>query len=348
MTDFLAELPHMRDYLEETQVYAPYLMHFQRPDVRRPSFATDAFGFRHTLDARGEWLSLERFHSLPEAARPSALIGNSTAFGVGATSDERALASQLNRRSPALFFNFAGRTINPLQELLAFLLFAPPLVDAAVILSGVNLLDMSYRFATDAHVHLPPFHVERLFHGRLGSEPVRGLSDRLRRGWRRLRGRDNVDPFVKSPLIAELARGLGGVASLAPDASSPERALQHFEHVLDLWCALRPARVGRLLFALQPVPDWFARPLAAQERELAAASEAHRPPAWKELRAALLARAPAFRQGLLQRLRARDVDVIDLNDAPRLVAVPWVFIDRYHLTDEAQATVAGILAEAVA
>jgi hypothetical protein len=348
MADLLAELPHMRDYLEETQVYAPYLMHFQRPEVRRASFSTDAFGFRRTRDGHGEWLSLERFQALPAAARPSALVGNSTAFGVGATCDERALASELNRRSAALFFNFAGRTLNPLQELFTFLLFAPARVDTAVIMSGVNLLDMSYRFATDAHVYLPPFHVERLFHGRLAHEPVRSLSDRLRRAWRRLRGRDNVDPFAKSPLLAELAKGLGDIGSLAAETSNVERALVHFEHVLDLWRALQPARIRRLLFALQPVPDWFARPFGDRERALVDASEAHRPPAWKDVRHQLAARAAAFRDGLRQRLRDRGIETLDLNTEPRLVAVPWVFIDRYHLTDEAQAVIAQILAEAVA
>ena len=36
--------------------------------------------------------------------------------------------------------------------------------------------------------------------------------------------------------------------------------------------------------------------------------------------------------------------VVDLNTAPILLETPWVFIDRYHLTDAAQRSVASILA----
>jgi hypothetical protein len=63
--------------------------------------------------------------------------------------------------------------------------------------------------------------------------------------------------------------------------------------------------------------------------------------------APLTARAPAFRQKLLQRIQDRGIRVVDLNVDPRLVDLEWVFIDRYHLTDEAQRAVAEILAEAI-
>jgi hypothetical protein len=344
--DFYAAVPQMRDYIEETQVYAPYLMHFQRPNVRRGAVSTDALGFRRTNDARGEWLHLDRWSALPAAARPSAFIGNSTAFGVGATSDDRAIASQLNRLGPCAFFSFAGRTLNPLQELLAFLLFARVRVDTAVVMSGINLLDMSYRFAGDVRTSLPPFYLERLITERVAS-PGGGLRRWLHERWRRLRGRTTTDPFVDSDLVRALEAGLGPADALAAAAENPERALRHFEHVLDLWCALRPARVGRLVFALQPVPDWFGRPLGERERRLAAASEAHRPEAWRRIQGPLQERAPAFREALLRSLKARDALVVDLNVEGRLLALDWVFIDRYHLTDEAQRVVAEVLADAV-
>jgi hypothetical protein len=279
--------------------------------------------------------------------RPSAFIGNSTAFGVGATHDRTAIASQLNQVSNATFFSFAGRTINPLQELLAFLLFARTRVDVVLIMSGINLLDMSYRFATEAHRDLPPFHVERLFFGRLalGGEPT--LASWFQQQWRRLRGRSNADPFVRTDLVDQLARGLSDLERLAADDANPERALDHFGHVMDLWRALCPARAGRVVFALQPVPDWFGRPLAAREAESMQASEAHRPEAWRRVRAALAGRAEAFRAGLLEALRARDIAAVDLNRDPRLLAVDRVFIDRYHLTDAAQAAVARTLADAL-
>jgi hypothetical protein len=342
--EFFAAAPQMRDYLAETQVYLPYVMHFQRPNVRRPAFSTDAQGFRRTLRANGTVVLLEEFNALPPEARPSALIGNSTAFGVGATSDERAIASGLNRIGPGTWFNFAGRTLNPLQELLAFLLFCRVEVETAVVMSGINLLDMSYRFASPAQDSVPPFYLERLSLARLGHDPQRRLRGWLADRWRRLRGAAVADPFVDSGLLDEINRGLGDPESLVASADSAVRAVAHFGHVLDLWGGLRPRRIRTLTFALQPVPEWFGRPYSDRERRLTEISESHRPASWRRVRDALRARSLAFKRDVLEACRARGIGVIDLNAEPRLIGLDWVFIDRYHLTDEAQEVVAATLA----
>jgi len=344
--EFFAAVPQMRDYLAETQVYLPYVMHFQRPNVRRPAFSTDAQGFRRTLRANGTFVSLEEFNALPPDARPSALIGNSTAFGVGATSDERAIASVLNRIGPGTWFNFAGRTLNPLQEMLAFLLFCRVEVETAVIMSGINLLDMSYRFASPAQESVPPFYLERLSLARFGHDPEQGIRGWLADRWRRMRGAVTADPFVDSGLLEEINRGLGDPEALVASTGNPARALAHFRHVLDLWDGLRPRRVRSLTFALQPVPEWFGRPYSEKERRLTEISESHRPASWGRVRDALRERSLAFKHEILEACRARGIAVTDLNEEPRLLALDWVFIDRYHLTDEAQHVVAAALAAA--
>jgi hypothetical protein len=342
--EFFAAVPQMRDYLAETQVYLPYLMHFQRPNVRRLAFSTDAQGFRRTLRGDGSIVTLEEFNALPPEARPSALVGNSTAFGVGATSDERAIASGLNRVGAGTWFNFAGRTLNPLQELLAFLLFCRVEVETAVIMSGINLLDMSYRFASAAQENVPPFYLERLSLARLGHDPQRTLRGWLGDRWRALRGRPAPDPFVESAFLHELARGLDDPEALVASLDNPARALAHFRHVLDLWNGLRPRRIRALTFALQPVPEWFGRPYSDKERRLTEISESHRPDSWRRVRDARRESSHAFRREILEACRARGIATVDLNAEPRLLGLDWVFIDRYHLTDEAQHVVATTLA----
>ena len=343
--EFFAAVPQMRDYLGETQVYLPYVMHFQRPNVRRTAFSTDAHGFRRALRPDGTAVTLEEFNALPLEAHPSALVGNSTAFGVGATSDARAIASGLNRLGPGTWFNFAGRTLNPLQELLAFLLFCRTEVETAVIMSGINLLDMSYRFASPAQESVPPFYLERLSLARLGHDPQRRLRSWLGERWRGLRGRgQGADPFVESALLDQINRGLDDPESLVEAAENPARALAHFRHVLDLWDGLRPRRVHALAFALQPVPEWFGRPYSDTERRLTEISESHRPASWRRVRDVLKERSLAFKGEMLEACRTRGIAVVDLNAEPRLLALDWVFIDRYHLTDEAQEAVATTVA----
>ena len=338
-----ALVPQMADYLAETHVYVPYLMHSAQPGIRRTAFTTDEHGFRTTL-RDGQPVSLDAFRRLSTESRPSALIGNSTAFGVGATSDAATIASQLNAIGPRVFFNFAGRAFNHVQELIAFLLFGPARVDAAVVMSGINLLDMSYRFASDAHVDLPPFHLERLFLSRVDREPDDRIGAWLRRAWRRLRGRPLGDGFLAGDATAALRLGLADAGELIRQPGNAERALAHFAHVAGVWRSLAPSRIGRLLVALQPVPDWFGRSLSPHEQRLLALSEAHRPPAWHVVREHVRQQAAGFRDGMLAACRHAGVEVVDLNTSPVLLETPWVFIDRYHLSDAAQRSVASILA----
>lgn len=342
-----ALVPQMADYLAETQVYVPYLMHGARGRIRRPSFTTDEYGFRGTHH-EGALLSLQAFHALPAKARPSALVGNSTAFGVGATSDAATIASQLNALGSRAWFNFAGRTFNQTQELIAFLLFSPPHVDAAVLMTGINLLDMSYRFASDAHVYLAPFHLERLFLSRLDREPDDRPGAWLHRAWRRLRGRPLGDGFLDGDVSRSLRRGLEEAAALIQQPGNAERALDHFRRIVGVWRSLVPARIGRLLLALQPVPDWFGRPLSPQEARLVSLTEAHRLPAWHAVRDHVRRRAEAFRRGMLEACSDSGIEAVDLNASAELIELPWVFIDRYHLTDAAQAQIAAALADRLA
>jgi hypothetical protein len=149
---------------------------------------------------------------------------------------------------------------------------------------------------------------------------------------------------VDSPLLEQLALGLADAESLVASGDNPGRALSHFRHVLDLWAALRPRRVRSLVFALQPVPEWFGRPASEKERRMVRISESHRPPAWRRVRDSLQQRSLAFRAGLMDACRDAGIPMLDLNAEPRLVALDWVFIDRYHLTDDAQDAIAQTLA----
>jgi hypothetical protein len=211
-------------------------------------------------------------------------------------------------------------------------------------MSGINLLDMSYRFASPAQESVPPFHLERLSLARLGHDPEPRLRGWLAGRWRRLRGRPVVDPFVESELIDATRRGLGDPESLVAATENPARALAHFRHVLDLWDGLRPRRVRALTFAVQPVPEWFGRPYSEKERRLTEISESHRPASWRRVRDVLRERSLAFRGEMQEACRTRGIALVDLNAEPRLLALDWVFIDRYHLTDEAQEVVASVLA----
>jgi hypothetical protein len=342
--EFFSLVPQMRDYLGESNVYVPYLMHFQAPNIRKASFSTDEFGFRRTHGVDG-YLTLQGFNSIAPEARPCALLGNSTAFGVGASSDERTIASRLNQLGYGTWFNFSGRTFNPLQEVLSFLTFVQNRVDTAIVLTGINLFDMSYRFAANAHEWLPPFYSERIFFDRLSPSSLRTVRSWIGRQWVWLRKGFAPAPFqfVSGALLKSLQRGLADADMLLADPKHRERAIRHFDHALHILHALQPGKINRLIVAIQPVPEWFGRPLTSQERKLSNLVDQYRGPKWRLIHGHLLRHADAFKTDLVAVCHKQGVECVDLNTANDLLASDWVFIDRYHLTDGAQRTISEIL-----
>ncbi|MGW1075127.1 SGNH/GDSL hydrolase family protein [Streptomyces sp. NPDC002537] len=121
----------------------PYIGFFQYGDERTPVYATDPCGFRISHSAHGP--------ASMAGDRPPGpvrlLAGSSAVFGVGATGDHATIPSRLgSHHAPGRpWLNFAGQSLNSVQELMLFTLFQHllPDVEEIVLLSGVNNLVLS-------------------------------------------------------------------------------------------------------------------------------------------------------------------------------------------------------------
>ncbi|NDA37698.1 MAG: hypothetical protein EBX80_04140, partial [Acidimicrobiia bacterium] len=78
-------VPQMRDYdeLGMRQEWVPHLMYFHPRNVALKSVTTDEFGFRNTTGVK-------------PGAPTALLVGGSSVFGIGATSDATTIPSLLN------------------------------------------------------------------------------------------------------------------------------------------------------------------------------------------------------------------------------------------------------------
>src|SRR5207244_7299881 len=75
--------PQMADYdlLSKKIDWRPYIMFFHQTSFSSPTVTTDRFGFRQSADPSGHALALDD----APGRTVNLLLGNSVAFGVGAT-----------------------------------------------------------------------------------------------------------------------------------------------------------------------------------------------------------------------------------------------------------------------
>ena len=124
--------------------WLPFLMYFHQTNYSSEVINTDSQGFRFSFKIDKKYSPNTNLNN----RKVNLLIGSSTVFGVGATSDDKTLPSQLNNMSKendAVWLNFGGRGFNSTQELILFLLHRHqlPQIENIVIMSGINNLVLS-------------------------------------------------------------------------------------------------------------------------------------------------------------------------------------------------------------
>lgn len=299
--------PWIADYEKVGLVWRPYVMRLCRPNQRTVSVETDFMGFRITR-YRGEIFSFTEYRGRNDT---SVLLGNSAAFGVGASRDEYSIANRLAFITDQPWFNLSGRASNMLQDVLALLLFGAQTHNSIVLMSGLNDLLFALHFE-HATRNFPTFWSDDCFATLNNSDSVvdRNFSELL----------DVEDRYIHA--LEGINRALLLLARYG------------FEHQT------------HILIALQPLLAWTEKPLHANEEAMCAEWDAiksgfrvtHRHEIvqpWKN----------RFTDDVRKLCMKYELDFVDLNIQPLMLTGDHLFTDRIHLTDRGQQIVAELIAD---
>ena len=119
--------------------WRPFLMFNQDSNLRSRVCNTDVYGLRfNNLKNKNRQNSI--FDEIGKSKKIGVLLGNSMAFGEGASEDKMTITSQLSKISNYHFLNFCGRGFSGMQEIINYLLLSHKLknVKNFLIISGLN------------------------------------------------------------------------------------------------------------------------------------------------------------------------------------------------------------------
>ena len=314
-------VPQMCDYdeLGMNQEWVPHLMYFHPRNVALKSVSTDEYGIRKTFGARTD--------------SPTALlVGGSSVFGIGATSDSTTIPSLLNSSTRYNWLNLGGRAFNSTQEvILVHLANIKKINGPIVVMSGINNLIRSLMPGSFSPMY-GAFFQQGLFEQQMKSAAVgnRALTQQLIAGLREKFGlgkKSNTQMTSHTPITK---------------AESYKAMLTVFERDCEYLNMLAKHNLTTASFVLQPFAPWINKSLTSQEIKLF------------EL---LDQEAESFSRILVELAEhkaqyTRDVEAIcanvglkflDLNMASELQQPEWLFVDRAHLTDAGYSVVAKLL-----
>ena len=240
----------------------------------------------------------------------SVLLGNSVAYGVGASSDSNCIASQLCRLTENPWYNLAGRAYNQTQEVLSLLLLGAERHKNIVVFSGINNLIFSLAFNQFSGPVMPFW----------GQNEFNTLNDR-----KEVITSDKKDEACSleanySKMKLFLDRDLQILSAFAKNS------------FMDNCCA------GRLIYVFQPLLAWLNKDLHPSEKcaidswdrdTKSLFKEAHKPHN-------ILPLKDRYLDDLATLCRKHGIDFFDMNTAKEFIQSDNLFLDRVHLTDLGQ------------
>ncbi|MCP4185381.1 MAG: long-chain-fatty-acid--CoA ligase [Hyphomicrobiales bacterium] len=301
-------------YIEVDSVMTPYVMRSSPPCFCSEAINTDKYGHRISYDAEGVVDS----HSWWQRKRRGLLIGNSVAFGVGATSDRTSMISALNNHSNYSFLNLGVMAANSTQELTAAIPFLTE-SDCVLIFSGGSNLFLNLNQVGQYDLY-GPFQGDDLF-VELGKIRFRTVKKILK------------DPDSHKPqnLASENKARQGSELKLTQDEieSRFERAVALHRRDLQIIAGACGSSVP-VLFALQPMA-MIAKPNLTPEEE--ALFKYYRLRDW-EWRTVVDPYAVELWPRYTEALRQMCSDLgVPFTDTSELDFEGWCFVDHGHMTD---------------
>ena len=306
------------DELGMRQEWVPYLMYFNPCNVVLKSVSTDERGFRKTTGG--------------ESTKSTALlIGGSTVFGIGATSDGATITSRLNGLTKNNWLNFGGRAFNSTQEAMLVHLANTTKVDGPiVVMSGINNLTRLLLPGNFSSMY-GAFFQQSFFEKQMATAAV-GNRELLRM---------LINGLLKKFGIGKSAKSLSP-SETTTKAGSYSAMLKVFERDCEYLQMFAKHHGTTASFAMQPFAPWMSKTLSTQETQLFALLDQDGggfSPVLNEL----TEYKKKYSQDLQTICSKVGMMYLDLNESPELQRPEWLFVDRAHLTDAGYDTVAKIL-----
>lgn len=320
--------PQMKKYDGIGQVWLPYIMYFNAPNYSSDVVNTDARGFR--LVCRGSRV-VANFRG-DDKAPVCLLVGGSTVFGVGASTDQKTIPSILSSTTGRLWLNFGGRAYSSTQEFILFMLNRHYLgkISRIVIFSGLNNLAL--------HCCLSPDHPKEIGTFFFWNKYNKAMNETVRR------------PMKEAAL--SIMRKV--VRTMRPDSAGkiydgdPGHLLAIMERDISNWKLVASGLGVEVYYVLQPMAHWIRRDYSKEEKALFSELDSMRDGQWKMFRERLnYEKYRWFSQNVREICQRQGVPFCDMNEelSNRNLDGRWLFVDRAHLTDEGNAIVSDILKE---
>jgi len=333
--------PQMKVYDSLGQVWKPFIMYISRPNFKSEVINLDKFGLRFNDLNNNNKPEISKNNSIfnekifSDKKETAVLLGGSSALGVGASTDASTISSLLSKKTNTHFFNLGCSAFSGFQEIVLFQSMINYLtkIKKIVIFSGLNDIFFSNHISTYDPT-LGPFYFNNEF--------IEGMTN-ASLNWKRGLSKFFLNPFMKNNINWNLITKKELFYYFFKKNSYKDLKLVDKEKVLKsiikrnltCWSNIQKAMGIKLIYVLQPVPNWCNKDLSEEETKIFKELDSLSYKNFQTLKSLNLAKFDIYRTYISEICDELKIDLVDSNNyiSSKNCHKEWLFVDRAHLTD---------------
>ena len=333
--------PQMREYDKLANIWKPFVMFFNQPNFKSQVYNLDKFGLRFNDLSNLKNLDIEKNNSIfnekifSNCKETAALVGASTAFGTGASSDAFTISNILSKKTNTHFFNVSCSAFSGFQEIILFQSFINFLknIKKVVLLSGINDLFLVNYLSTFDPVFGPHYFSHRYVKGM--------IRDTL--SWKRKLAKVIFEPFIehevywnsvtKNELLNIFFKKNKIKNQNLPDKE--EMLKNMLKKNFQFWSNIQRGMGIKILYFLQPSASWCEKDLSDEEKEIFSVTDVTSNGPYQISKLLDNKVYKNYKNIIVENCNHYNIDFFDCNEyiSNNNFNKQWFFIDRWHLTD---------------
>lgn len=321
--------PQTKIYDSMRAKWRPFIMFNQFSNFRSKVCNTDMYGLRYNSIKHAKKQSV--IDTIKEGKKVGLILGNSMAFGEGATSDETTISSFLSKFSNYHFLNFCGRGFSGLQEITNYLLLCHKInnLKKIIVISGLNDSFLPFHINQNKNDrYLTAIHGYKLFDKNMENQSL-GWKKRILKNMFLLNEKTKKEKLLKfsnsrkKKILSEIIKRNFQLLNLISNKSKID-----------------------ITFVLQPVGSWCKKSRSIEEKALF--KEENQNPYLKNLYSYVNKKNYLImRKLILRETKKYKIKFFDSNDFldQKKFDRKWFFVSNFHVNDECNKIISNELKE---
>ncbi len=345
-------IPQIKFYDSMQPKWRPYLMFNHFSNIRSKFCNTDIYGLRfNSLKKNSKNKKISIFNEGKGKKNKGVILGNSTAFGEGSSTDSNTISSILSKISKFHFYNLCGRGYSGYQELMNFFLLYHKIknLKKVVVISGLNDSILPF-YIDNFDDYNTPTYGYNLFNVAMSS---------IVTGWKKKALKYLLQPFFGNKVNFQALNRINFLDQMKVNkntnilkVNSKKNLIESYKDIIErnffLLSKLEESKKIKIYFVLQPVGSWCQKQMTLEEKILF--SEENKNLTLKKIYQHVDKKKYKIVKKIIKdKSRKFKIKFIDLNQifSEKKYAKEWFFLSRFHINDNCNKHIAKIIKKTI-